>query len=80
MPTPGDSPVYSSLTLANDTFVLVELNGVEEGSLEAISVAEREQIKNSIRSELGNSDFGSFLVNLRNNADIKAPALEQDTF
>lgn len=80
MPTPQDGPVYSSLTLANDTFVLVELNAINPGSLESIPEQEREQIRSSIQSDLGGSDFASFLVNLRDNADINAPALEDESF
>ncbi len=80
MPAPDDSPVYSSLTLSNDTFVLVELNDVEPGSLDALAETQREQIENSIKTDLGASDFGSFLASLRDNADINAPALEQEPF
>jgi peptidyl-prolyl cis-trans isomerase D len=80
MPAPEGSPVYSSVTLANDTFVLVELNAVNPGSLDSLPEAERDQIRNSIRTDLGSSDFGSFLVNLRDTADINAPALEADAF
>lgn len=80
MPAPENGPVYSSVTLANDTYVLVELNAVNPGSLDSLPEAERDQIRNSIRTDLGSSDFGSFLVNLRDNADINAPALEADAF
>lgn len=80
MQTPAGAPVYSSLTLANDTFVLVELTSVTAGSLDALAEGERDQIQQTIRTDLGASDFGSFLANLRETADINAPALEQPVF
>lgn len=80
MQNPEGEPVYSSLTLANDTFVLIELSEVTPGSLEALAEADREQIQQTIRTDLGASDFGSFLINLRETADINAPALEQESF
>lgn len=68
---PEDSPVRAGFTLANGTFVLVELNAVIAGTVESLSEAERSTLTDSMLVDLGNSDFTAFLTNLRSNADIQ---------
>ena len=80
MATPEGESLYSGLTLANDTFVLVELNAVNPGDYNALAETNRSTMKTSIQSDLGNNDFSSYLINLRENADISAPLLEEEVF
>ncbi|MCG8414218.1 MAG: hypothetical protein MI746_08360, partial [Pseudomonadales bacterium] len=68
------------LTLNNDTFVLIELQSVNPGQLDAIEEADRESMVSSLKSDLGGSDFTSYIVNLRENSDINAPLLDEPTF
>ncbi len=70
MPTPQAGPELDSITLGNGTFVLIALERVIPGSIEALSDAERTNLTQSMLADLGNSDFDAFLNNLRNKADI----------
>ncbi len=81
LPEPAEgSTRYSNLTLSNDTFVLVELQAVTPGSLADMDEASRTSMVNAMKADLGNSDFTSYLLNLRETADISAPMLEEDVF
>ena len=70
-------PIVSSVSLANGTFVLVELNQVNPGEVSAIPEPERNRLVDSLRSDLGVSDYQSFLVSLREGSDISAAMLEE---
>lgn len=70
-------PKVSSVSLANGTFVLVELNQVNPGEVSAIPEPERNRLVDSLRSDLGVSDYQSFLVSLREGSDISAAMLEE---
>ncbi|MCY4355987.1 MAG: SurA N-terminal domain-containing protein [Gammaproteobacteria bacterium] len=76
----ADSPAYSSLTLNNDTFVLVELNEVNAGQLETYDEAAKAGMVQSLRSDLGLSDFASYVLTLRESADIRASILDEEPF
>ena len=70
-------PIVSSVSLANGTFVLVELNQVNPGEVSAIPEPERNRLVDSLQSDLGVSDYQSFLVSLREGSDISAAMLEE---
>ena len=70
-------PKVSSVSLANGTFVLVELNQVNPGEVSAIPEPERNRLVDSLQSDLGVSDYQSFLVSLRESSDISAAILEE---
>lgn len=76
----ADNSTYTSLTLNNDTFVLVELQSVNAGQLDAIPESDRETMVSSLKSDLGGNDFTAYIVNLRENSDISAPILDEPTF
>lgn len=78
MPEPKDGPVLSSLTLDNGTYVIVELNQVNEGSLDTISEEQRQSLTSSMLADLGNSDFQAALANLRGNAEIRSSLADED--
>jgi len=77
MAAPESEPVVSSVSLANGTFVLVELNQVNPGEFSAIPELERNRLVDSLQSDLGVSDYQSFLVSLREGSDISAAMLEE---
>ena len=76
-PAPEDSASISNISLSNGTYVLVELNEVSVGELSAIPEPERERLIGSLESDLGVSDYQSFLNSLRENSDVTAPLLEE---
>ena len=77
MPTPESSASVSKISLSNGTYVLIELNRVNVGELSAIPEPDRERLVSSLESDLGVSDYQSFLTSLRENSDITAPMLEE---
>jgi peptidyl-prolyl cis-trans isomerase D len=79
-PAPVDAPAYSSVTLSNDTFVLVELNAVNVGTVADLDDASRSQLVNQMKSDFGGADLSSYIINLRENSDINAPMLEEEQF
>lgn len=79
-PTPTSGPIYSSVTLSNDTFVLVELNSVNAGTLDDLDEANRAILTTQMKTDFGGADLSSYLVNLRSNSDVRAPMLEEDQF
>lgn len=77
MAAPESESIVSSVSLANGTFVLVELNQVNPGEFSAIPEPERNRLVDSLQSDLGVSDYQSFLVSLREDSDISAAMLEE---
>lgn len=77
MAAPESEPVVSSVSLANGTFVLVELNQVNPGEFSAIPEPDRNRLVDSLQSDLGVSDYQSFLLSLREGSDISAAMLEE---
>lgn len=71
------TPERANITLANDTFVLIELDKVNPGSLDAMEAAERDGMTNAIVADLGNSDFQAFMGNLQQSADIESRVTEE---
>ncbi len=79
-PAPENGPAYSSVTLSNDTFVLVELNAVNVGTVADLDETTRSQLVAQMKSDFGGADLSSYLINLRDNSDINAPMLEEEQF
>ena len=77
MPTPESSASVSNMVLPNGTYVLIELNEVTVGELSSIPEPDRERLVSSLESDLGASDYQSFLNSLKENSDITAPMLEE---
>ena len=76
LPKPTEEIRRSNLTLSNGTFVLVELNQVNEGSIDSISEEQIVGLSNSIKTDLGNNDFQAYMASLRESAEIQT-SLEQ---
>ena len=73
------TPVYDSLTLSNDTAVIVELINVNAGSIASLEQTERENLVSAMISALGTSDFQAYMTNLQENADIQSRILDEQT-
>lgn len=77
MPKPESSASVSNIVLPNGTYVLIELNEVADGELSSIPEPDRERLVSSLESDLGVSDYQSFLNSLKENSDITASMLEE---
>ena len=77
MPAPESSASVSNIVLPNGTYVLIELNGVTVGELSSIPEPDRKRLVSSLESDLGVSDYQSFLNSLKENSGITAPMLEE---
>ena len=71
MPRPTALPEFTTITLDNGTFVLLELNQVNSGAVDSLEQDELDALTETVASGLGSSDFEAFLNNLRSNADIQ---------
>ena len=74
--TPEDEVRRSNLTLSNGTFVLIELDQVNEGSIDSIPEEQVSSLLDSIKTDLGNNDFQAYMSSLRENSEIQT-SLEQ---
>ena len=77
MPKPESSASVSNIVLPNGTYVLIELNEVAVGELSSIPETDPERLVSSLESDLGVSDYQSFLNSLKENSDITASMLEE---
>jgi len=66
----------ATLTLNNGTFVLVELNGINEGDLDSMPEDQRLALAESIVTDIGNNDFQGYMGSLRDNSDIQTNLLD----
>ncbi|MDB0051410.1 SurA N-terminal domain-containing protein [Gammaproteobacteria bacterium] len=73
----SDTPAYDSLTLNNDTAVILELNSINAGSIASIPQIDQENMLSSMISDLGNRDFQAYMSNLQENADIESSILDE---
>jgi len=73
----SDTPTYDNLTLTNDTAVIVELNGINAGSIASLPQIDRENMVSGMIADLGNSDFQAYMSNLQENADIESSILDE---
>ncbi len=70
VPEEGESEM-TTLTLANGTYILIELTDVTRGSLDSLSVDEARNLTAQMASDYGSNDFQAYLNTLRANADIQ---------
>lgn len=80
LPAPSDGPQRTSMTLANGTFVMIELNDVIPGTISSLSDTEKTTLTQSMLVDLGNSDFDAFLTNLKADADIQTRLSQTEDF
>ncbi|MDP1931957.1 MAG: peptidyl-prolyl cis-trans isomerase, partial [Gammaproteobacteria bacterium] len=66
----GNNPAFQGFSLNNGTYVVLELQGVNRGSLEQMDEAARQTLANGFVESEGRTAFDAFLTNTRNNADI----------
>lgn len=66
----GDESLYQGFALNNGTYVVLELLGVNRGSLEQMDDAARQTLATGFIEREGRAAFDAFLANTRNNADI----------
>ena len=68
---PKEGFLRTNLTLNNDTFVVIELNQVNEGSADSIPADQAANMLESLKTDLGNNDFQAYMTTLRENSDIQ---------
>lgn len=68
-PAEGETEL-NGFTLSNGTFVVLELQNVNRGSLADLALAERATMTNSYIERTGRASFDTFLANTRRNAEI----------
>ncbi|MEX0619832.1 MAG: SurA N-terminal domain-containing protein [Pseudohongiellaceae bacterium] len=73
----GDTPVYDGTLLSNGTFAVIELNAVNSGNVSSLTEPELETITGTLLDEKGQSDFGSYVTHLRNNADVTTTLFDE---
>jgi peptidyl-prolyl cis-trans isomerase D len=69
---------HGSINLSNGTFVVVELEQVNSGEINSLEDAERENMSTSLLSEKGSNDLQAYILNLRENSDIKQAEIFTD--
>lgn len=81
LPEPDQGETETSgITLANGTFVLLQLTGVTQGSLASLSDEERSSLRLSMANDFGRNDFNAYLGTLRSNADIQTNLASAEEF
>ena len=70
MQRPEGEPRHHGISLSNGTYVVIELNAVNAGTLESLPEAERLAIVNSLLDDMARSSFGAYITSLREQADI----------
>ena len=84
MSSANDEPLYEGFALNNGTYVVLELLGVNRGSLQQMDDAARQTLANGFIEREGRAAFDAFLTNTRNGADIteslSASALDDLSF
>ncbi|MFL2874132.1 MAG: peptidylprolyl isomerase, partial [Pseudohongiellaceae bacterium] len=76
LPVPDNELNRSDITLSNDTFVVIELTQVNEGSVDAIPEEQVATLIESVKTDLGNNDFQAYMSSLRESSDIQTSTNE----
>ena len=76
LPVPDSELNRSDITLSNDTFVVIELTQVNEGSVDAIPEEQVTTLIESVKTDLGNNDFQAYMSSLRESSDIQTSTNE----
>ena len=53
-------------------YVLIELNQVNEGSIDSIPEEQISGLEDSIKTDFGNNDFQAYMSSLRENSEIQS--------
>ena len=69
--------MYEGLETADGGYALFRLDRVEPGRPETVPRDQRDQAKQQLALQLGNADFGSLVVDLRDEASVQ---VAPDTF
>ena len=79
MPAPAQGETeLNGFSLSNGTYIVLELQNVERGSLADLDLAERATMTNTYIERTGRASFDAFLANTRRNADINNNLEELD--
>tara|TARA_R110001599_G_scaffold333459_2_gene549424 strand:+ start:1403 stop:3289 length:1887 start_codon:yes stop_codon:yes gene_type:complete len=71
MPSPSEGePIYNGFSLSNGTYIVLELQEVNRGSLSQLSLAERATMTDTYIERDGRETFEAFVANTRRNSDI----------
>ena len=72
MPSPSEGETeLNGFALSNGTYVVLELQNVQRGSLADLELAERATMTNTYIERTGRASFDAFLANTRRNAEIE---------
>lgn len=74
----SEVPEYDDLVLNNDAAAIIELNAITAGSIDSLEEVEREAMTSSMISDIGRSNFQSYINVLRESADIKSKIMEEE--
>ncbi|MDO9318811.1 MAG: SurA N-terminal domain-containing protein [Gammaproteobacteria bacterium] len=78
LPPEGDIPTLDGFALSNGTYVILELQSVNLGTLDQLATEERTTLISSSVEADGRAAFDAFLSNSRNNADITESLVEEE--
>ena len=70
IPSSGNTGVNKAVSLTNGDVAVIQLEEVENGSLEQLSIAERRGLKQELERASGSRSMANFISLLRNNAEI----------
>ena len=70
IPSSGNTVVNKAVSLTNGDVAVIQLEEVENGSLEQLSIAERRGLKQELERASGSRSMANFISLLRNNAEI----------
>ena len=70
IPSAGNTVVNKAVSLTNGDVAVIQLEEVENGSLEQLSIAERRGLKQELERASGSRSMANFISLLRNNAEI----------
>ena len=70
IPSAGNTVVNKAVSLTNGDVAVIQLEEVESGSLEQLSIAERRGLKQELERASGSRSMANFISLLRNNAEI----------
>ncbi len=72
MPAPAEGETeLNGFSLSNGTYIVLELQDVERGSLADLELSERATMTNTYIERTGRASFDAFLANTRRNAEIE---------
>jgi len=70
LPAPEDGPIHDGFALANGTYIVLELQAVNRGSVADMDQEERNTLVTGFVDASGRSTFGAYLAQLRSEAEV----------